>query len=109
MDAVIYLRVFTKVQAGEGRERRGLRFNEAVLDVVYIGDRKIGRRTSRRSSRLSSLARVRIGHWKWTQGDSNPRPHGCQPCALPTELWARSDGQCIEGTGRIRTSHIIRR
>jgi hypothetical protein len=27
---------------------------------------------------------------KWTQGDSNPRPHGCQPCALPAELWARS-------------------
>src|SRR3972149_11235189 len=25
----------------------------------------------------------------WTQGDSNPRPLGCQPSALPAELWAR--------------------
>ena len=30
-----------------------------------------------------------LSSW-WTQGDSNPRPHGCQPCALPAELWARS-------------------
>ena len=33
---------------------------------------------------------------KWTQGDSNPRPHGCQPCALPTELWARRNVESIE-------------
>ena len=24
----------------------------------------------------------------WTQWDSNPRPHVCHTCALPTELWA---------------------
>ena len=26
----------------------------------------------------------------WTWGGSNSRPHGCKPCALPTELQARS-------------------
>src|SRR5215207_3972674 len=25
---------------------------------------------------------------RWTHGDSNPGPLGCQPSALPTELWA---------------------
>ena len=25
----------------------------------------------------------------WTQRDSNPRPLGCEPNALPAELWAR--------------------
>jgi hypothetical protein len=26
---------------------------------------------------------------KWSQRDSNPRPPGCKPDALPTELWPR--------------------
>ena len=32
--------------------------------------------------------RVRICTIWWTQRDSNPRPLGCEPNALPAELWA---------------------
>lgn len=37
------------------------RFNDAVLEAVYITDRKIGRAEFRMSSRLSSSARARKG------------------------------------------------
>ena len=31
----------------------------------------------------------------WTWGGSNPRPHGCKPCALPTELQAHISTRII--------------
>lgn len=48
----------------------------------------------------------------WTRGGSNPRPHGCRPCALPAELRAHENGaghgtrtrfSGLEGQG---TTHI---
>src|SRR5436309_9845669 len=29
----------------------------------------------------------RFSRWRWSQPDSNRRPSGCNPDALPTELW----------------------
>ena len=31
----------------------------------------------------------------WTWGGSNSRPHGCKPCALPTELQAQLAARII--------------
>ena len=36
---------------------------------------------------VESCAKRRGGWWSW--GDSNPRPHHCERCALPTELQPR--------------------
>jgi len=55
------------------------------------------------TSRMTSPSRPSSVHTKarwWTQGDSNPRPHGCQPCALPTELWALREGSLANGAAR---------
>src|SRR5690242_3065033 len=45
--------------------------------------------------------RVSLGgreNW-WTAGDSNPRPHRCERCALPAELAAHRTGAILAGLG----------
>lgn len=34
---------------------------------------------------LGEQARKLVGEGWWSRGDSNPRPHPCEGCALPTE------------------------
>ena len=53
---------------------------------------------------------VRLALYWWTQRDSNPRPLGCEPNALPTELWARiADAQRVQANRPLRCCTIIAR
>ena len=42
-----------------------------------------------KSEPISDWIKVRIILIWWTRRDSNPRPLGCEPNALPAELWAQ--------------------
>ena len=48
----------------------------------------------------SATVRARTASAKWSQGDSNPRPSGCQPDALPAELWPRDAFQSRDSLPR---------
>ena len=52
-------------------------------------DPKTSGARARRCSAVANRTRTRRPHWR-TQSGSNRRPFGCQPSALPAELWART-------------------
>ena len=47
----------------------------------------------RRTNKKRASKRMSSFYW-WTRRDSNPRPLGCEPNALPTELWAHIAAFC---------------
>ena len=113
-------KVFSSARDAMRRVQRGLEESGTAGERVGLNRRKLPAPSSEQEFPASSFQSLASRIW-WTRRDSNPRPPGCKPDALPTELraqklwpmagdrwpvepfpashWSLVTGRCMAGVG----------